>query len=1245
MQHRKEPIMSSLKHRLVGALAILSIALGAAVIYTACLPDGDPQPRLMAKKVTSRQELIGGPVALGEIGDYLIENDEIRVVIEDVGYASGSGLFGGSLIDIDLQRPNAEGNAFGGNGMDTFGEFFPAYFLEMVNPEEVVVINDGSNGEAAVVEVRGRGGEFVTMLRFINQAMVNSYDASIGDIFNGTPASSDGEPLVRFTVRYILEPGARHVKVESSLINASGKALDFPNGSIKAAIETFMGLNLDDFSVPMGSVLGFGALNSIFLPDIGYDLRWGLEDAYMQEIELPAFPGKVSDFVASSNTDGANYGFIAGRSEERNFVNNKSDIYGDTDPDDMLMLFYASGFGGVLTHDMPGRLEPEESFTFTNYVIVGDGDVASILDEAYKIREVDTQKVGGRIFDSFSGEPVGEDVSLLVYRARADASSNQQRCSVDGEGAEAQKPRIYSQAFTNAEGYFRFTLPPGHYCYRTRDKSRPLSDYVHFEVREDKGTYLRPEAQAYGAIEARILDATGNPIPAKVVLVGTHEYRGDMLKRHFLFDLEAGEPWRTTDMIPDEADDEKTRRFVEALGYASADGVARLKARPGTYLAYFSRGIEYDIQVREVTLTPGKIKRLNIGLDRVVDTSGYLSGDFHMHARGSIDSGLNFDDRVISIAAEGVEVVASSDHNHISDYEPYIYRNDLQNWLNSVVGVELTTFEFGHFNAFPIEYDVGSVNGGSVPWQRLPPQKIFDELRKLGSVSADKTIVQINHPRDSILGYFGQYNVDPFSTRVKLPFQEATGQEKLIDTLSTSTGPAYLRDCTADGVQCRGNERYETTFSWDFDAIEIFNGKHLEQLRHYRIPYGPGEWPEEVAATVIENTCLDEFESELDDFCADNDIDEESCTHPLDGHTIGDWCSFDVSALEQRFGRGDIMCDGDEVAYPGALDDWYNTLNYPREFIRGDDLEAGEPVYRKYTATGNRGGHASGKHEFRQPGSPRNYFYVGHDDPTKMTDFQLARALKNHRNVPTNGPFVDFKIGEATVGDETRDDDGSVELDITVRAAEWVARGDEHLASDRNPDVDFTLRVMANGEPLELDDDGEPTVLDIVLDDDGEFTTTVTADIDQDTWFVVEVEGDNSLFPIYTPQEIPQVAFDAAIGSIAGSFGFGSGLEGLSPTETFPLTPFAFTNPIWVIYDQGDDTDGKFTPPTPDLASCDNNEFQANRLMLDNMPRRRLDAVQVPVDLHKHIQTPLSRKPGDHNDLRLIWEHWGGHSH
>ncbi len=1355
MTDRHSDQMSRPAGRRLLVAALLAALFGCAA--TGC-SDTEADPNTHATQVTSRHQLIGGLNALGDIGDYKLENDEIQLIVQDKGYNRGSGLFGGSLIDADLQRTNQDGGLTdGGNGRDTFAELFPAYFLEVVDPEQVEVVNDGSDGEAAIVEVSGNGGEFVTMLRYINQVMVNSYetggidDLAPSDIEDWEPPSSEN-PLVSFRTRYILEPGARHVRIESTIENNSFQTLQFPNQEILSALSSALGLDLGDFSVPAGNVLGFGAANNLFVPGIGYDIRWGLEDAYRQGAQLPAFPGKLTPFIASSNGSAeVSYAYFPEVAPEENFAYRKDQgpeqLYnGEAEPGDALLLFYSSGFGGAFTHELPARLsssycDPENpdqsaeaycderlgecngdetceanksdciagydacledsqshpsSYTFTNYFVVGDGSISSVLDEMYEVRGRETYEVQGRVYDDQSGSPVGENIELLVYRPWKRDDENElpanaeKRCSVEGSGADKTTPVVFNQTFTNEAGYFELTLPPGQYCYRTHKSGRPLGDYHYFRVRQEDRA-LRATADSNAHIDVRITSEGGQPMPAKVTVVGTHEYRGETAKRHYLFDLVSGEPWRTTDHEPDQPDDPSTRKYVEATGYSSADGEANLELRPGSYTVYFSRGPEYELVTREVDLSAGETFRTNVSLEQVVDTGDWVSGDFHMHAQGSIDSGLNYTDRVVSIAAEDVDVVVSSDHNYVSDYLPYIRREGLQDWLNSVVGVELTTFEFGHFNAFPLEYEGGSINRGSIKWQQIPPQQIFDELRSRGSLGEDETIIQVNHPRDSILGYFSQFNVDGFRAEGGLaindipedlgPFEKRERQATVTATMSS--GEAFVRDCRSDEVDCRPDEcpdppceepRFETQLSWDFDALEIFNGKRMELMRHYRVPYEKGGWPEDTLMGVAEQACLENNDDEtkceepgeikaryVRDRCCEqgyqSPVDGFPCDDPDQGACPVDELIQEVAA--NNYPKGHVVCDGDEVGYAGGLDDWYNMLNHPRRFVRNEPgaTARDDEIYHKVTATGNSDSHHAGKPNLRDPGHPRNYFHAGTDDPQQVSDRDLVDALQNQRNIVTNGPFTKLEVRrgerEAEIGQQMVVGGDQLTLRATVRAADWVG-------ADR-------FRIIANGEPLDLSQwndintyDGSqsnpphPTAdtgehwFEVNLGDNGQWQGKFDVEVDRDTWFVLEVAGDNNLFPVYKPSEIPRIPFDDIIGQIAGSFGFGGGVEGLAPDETFPTRPFAFTNPIWIVRTDGSGG-GTFDPPGTEAdttTACEGSAFDPTALQSSGATGNidepsRLDATSAPLNLRNRMKAPLAIPQGERRDVRSFFQAWG----
>jgi hypothetical protein len=237
-----------------------------------------------------------------------------------------------------------------------------------------------------------------------------------------------------------------------------------------------------------------------------------------------------------------------------------------------------------------------------------------------------------------------------------------------------------------------------------------------------------------------------------------------------------------------------------------------------------------------------------------------------------------------------------------------------------------------------------------------------------------------------------------------------------------------------------------------------------------------------------------------------------------------------------------------------------------------------------------------------------------------MTQLELVRALQAHHNIVTNGPFINMTIDDQPVGASLSASGSTVTAELTVDTAPWVG-------ADR-------WRIRANGEVVASGA--------IELDERGRWTHSVELDVPRDTWFLFEVEGDNNLFPVAPPIEDPPFDLQDAVGNLAGPIGFG-GSQALRPPQTYPITPFAFTNPIWV--DAGQD--GEFTPVGPSSATCSGSVFQPGGLLrageLDRL-RDRLRAVQLP---DRSVEHPMifGRSKGEMRDVRLIFESWGSHSH
>jgi hypothetical protein len=158
----------------------------------------------------------------------------------------------------------------------------------------------------------------------------------------------------------------------------------------------------------------------------------------------------------------------------------------------------------------------------------------------------------------------------------------------------------------------------------------------------------------------------------------------------------------------------------------------------------------------------------------------------------------------LSYATEGTEFFASSDHDFRTDFEPIIAALGLNSFVDSVIGEETTTFDYGHFNAFPLEIDKTLPSNGALDWGRgtdflnLLPGEIFTSLRAAGA-----RVVQINHPRGTGLTngqYFDQ-------ARINYDFVNKT-----ITSDESATNDLFR---LLQGVQM---------FDDNFDAVEVYNG-------------------------------------------------------------------------------------------------------------------------------------------------------------------------------------------------------------------------------------------------------------------------------------------------------------------------------------------------------------------------------------------------------------------------------------
>jgi hypothetical protein len=171
----------------------------------------------------------------------------------------------------------------------------------------------------------------------------------------------------------------------------------------------------------------------------------------------------------------------------------------------------------------------------------------------------------------------------------------------------------------------------------------------------------------------------------------------------------------------------------------TGDGKARFGLPAGEYTVYAGRGFEYGIASARLALKAGDVARKALRIRREVPTEGYVSCDPHVHTLTYSGHGdATIDERVLTLAGEGVELPVATEHNRQVDYHAAAVKMKVRDHFTPVVGNEVTT-AVGHFNCFPVR------PGGPLPdWRRKDWQGLFRSI-------ADRTaapVVILNHPRD-----------------------------------------------------------------------------------------------------------------------------------------------------------------------------------------------------------------------------------------------------------------------------------------------------------------------------------------------------------------------------------------------------------------------------------------------------------------------------------------------------------------
>ncbi|MDO8543503.1 MAG: CehA/McbA family metallohydrolase [Opitutaceae bacterium] len=171
----------------------------------------------------------------------------------------------------------------------------------------------------------------------------------------------------------------------------------------------------------------------------------------------------------------------------------------------------------------------------------------------------------------------------------------------------------------------------------------------------------------------------------------------------------------------------------------TGDGKARFGVGACNYVLHAGRGVEYSVATTKLVLRGGETKRVALRIRREVSTPGFIAADSHIHTLTYSKHGdATIEERMLTIAGEGIELAVATDHNHHADYTEPAARTGTSDAFRSVVGNEVTT-KTGHFNAFPIQPGSALPDSGLSDWPQL--------LKNIRSVTGAR-VVTLNHPRD-----------------------------------------------------------------------------------------------------------------------------------------------------------------------------------------------------------------------------------------------------------------------------------------------------------------------------------------------------------------------------------------------------------------------------------------------------------------------------------------------------------------
>ncbi len=703
-----------------------------------------PSGAASVKRITHESQLIRGPLAHSQLGDWLISNGEARFIVQDVAQRElySVGQYGGNLIDAEL---------VGNPGKDNFLETTTSLNIEsVVNPQTVTVVNDGQDGTPAILRTCGPDDS----LDFVNPSSQVS-DAG----FSFPPLADDLDLEIEACTSFILAAGDRHLRMDTEVFNNQTPGNIPPqapaDGTLRLAVGDWLNPagELDTLALPESVKLveepanGVGPPTASSFSSLGFS---GFDEGFGTDYALTKLP-----FEPPLATGQGTFVLVSGV---------------------IIVLHSESALLALLGTPPRFEIPMGESRVFSRLFGVGDGSGATAGNLLNLAAGTDDGRVEGCVMSG--GQPVaGATVTVGRPLATGLPAAN------PGADKLAQHLKTLPGACPNFSGL----VAPGTYdavagreghLYEGGAATPPLREIVVPAGGTAVVDFDLPEA---GRLEVTVRDENDLPIPARVTVVGFDPSPEFTSAGPVLPGFGGGRLGLLNDV------DDALPFGVAAAGYADFTGAVGFDLEPGTglYHVYVSRGTEYSVfrTAAPIDVAGGQVTSVDATLARVLDTPGFISSDFHVHGIRSPDSRVSDTHRIEAYSSEGVENVVMTDHTVHTDLRPAIQAAGMANFVTATIGEEITSFDYGHFNAYPFVLDPDSphrtedangtqLSGGSTDWARAEPPgldfriphgalnstpaEIFALATQGASSVPGVTTIQINH----IDSHFGPLRID-----------------------------------------------------------------------------------------------------------------------------------------------------------------------------------------------------------------------------------------------------------------------------------------------------------------------------------------------------------------------------------------------------------------------------------------------------------------------------------------------------